>query len=77
MYTLVYTKCLEHADDVMAFTETYASESDAVRSFHSHISNIVSNAVNNSLLNVNISIFNNKCVAKVESVTHCIVITKN
>ena len=77
MYTLVYTKCLEHADDVMAFTETYASESDAVRSFHSHISNIVSNAVNNSLLNVNISIFNNKCVAKVGSVKHCIVIKKD
>lgn len=74
MYKVIHTKSLETADEAIAESWEYNDKADAVNQFSSLVSQVLSEVLENSLLNCKASIHHNKAVIKIEGVHHCIAV---
>ena len=74
MYKVIYTESLETADEMTAESWEYIDKADAVNEFSSLVNRVLSEVLENSLLNCKASIHHNKAVIKIEGVHHCIAI---
>lgn len=74
MYKVIHTKSLETADEMTAKSWEYNDKADAVNQFSSLVSQVLSEVLENSILNCKASIHHNKAVIKIEGVHHCIAV---
>lgn len=74
MYKVIYTKSLDHADDVVAESWEYENYDLAVNLFNERVNRIVKEILDNEFLKAKISIHKHKAIVKVEDTHHCIAI---
>lgn len=74
MYKVIHTKSLETADEATAESWEYTDKADAFGRFSSLVNQVLSEVLENSILNCKASIHYNKAVIKIEGVHHCIAV---
>lgn len=74
MYKVIHTESLETADEMAAESWEYGDKADAINKFSSLVSQLLSEVLENSLLNCKTSIHYNRAVIKIEGVHHCIAV---
>ena len=74
MYKVIHTKSLENVDEMTAESWEYNDKADAINEFSSLVNRVLSEVLENSLLNCKASIHHNKAVIKIEGVHHCIAV---
>ena len=77
MYRVIYTKTLDHADDVIAESEVFEDEKSAIAAFNDSVQSHISIMLNNELLNCKMSIHKHKALIKIEGTHYCIAIVKD
>ena len=74
MYKVIHTKSLETADEMAAESWEYNDKADAFSEFSSLVNRVLSEVLENSILNCKASIHYNKAVIRIEGVHHCIAV---
>lgn len=74
MYKVIHTESLENADEMTAESWEYNDKADAFGEFSSLVNQVLSEVLENSILNCKASIHYNKAVIKIEGVHHCIAV---
>lgn len=77
MYTVVYTKSLDHANDMVAKSYEYANKNDAINLFNERVSALLDKVLNNEFLNCNFSISNHKAMIKIVDEHYCIAVVSD
>lgn len=76
MYRLIYTQCLEKAEDIKAHATTYASHAFARLAFTEKVREVLAEVLNNEFLHGKADIHGDRAVISVESVRHVVAIEK-
>ena len=74
MYNVVYTKSLEHADDIETKVWEYENLNLAIELFNEQVNKLVAEVLENKFLRANISIHRHKALIRIESTHYCIAI---
>ena len=74
MYNVVYTKSLEHADDIETRVWEYENLDLAIKLFNDQVNKLVAEVLENEFLNTNISIYRHKALIRIEGTHYCIAI---
>ena len=74
MYKVIHTESLENADEMTAESWEYIDKADAFDEFSSLVNQVLSEVLENSILNCKASIHYNKAVIRIEGVHHCIAV---
>ena len=74
MYKVIHTESLENADEMTAKSWEYTDKADAFGQFSSLVNQVLSEVLENPILNCKASIHYNKAVIKIEGVHHCIAV---
>ena len=77
MYKVVYTKSLEHADDIETRLWEYENLDSAVNLFNDQVNKLVAEVLENEFLQAKISIHKHKALIRIESTHYCIAIVKS
>ena len=77
MYNVVYTKSLEHADDIETRVWEYENLDSAVNLFNDQVNKLVAEVLENEFLQAKISIHKHKALIRIESTHYCIDIAKS
>ena len=72
MYTVVYTRSLDTADELVVKSWEFEHEADAVSLFNEKLERLMRKILNNKYLNCKISIHKNRALFKIEG-THYVV----
>ena len=76
MYNVVYTKSLEHADDIETRVWEYENLDLAIKLFNDQVNKLVAEVLENAFLHLhaNISIYRHKALIRIEGTHYCIAI---
>ena len=74
MYNVVYTKSLEHADDIETRVWEYENLNLAIELFNEQVNKLVAKVLENEFLHANISIHRHKALIRIEGTHYCIAI---
>ena len=74
MYNVVYTKSLEHADDIETRVWEYENLDLAIKLFNDKVNKLVAEVLENEFLHANISIYRHKALIRIEGTHYCIAI---
>ena len=74
MYNVVYTKSLEHADDIETRVWEYENLDLAIELFNEQVNKLVTEVLENEFLHANISIYRHKALIRIEGTHYCIAI---
>ena len=74
MYNVVYTKSLEHADDIETRLWEYEKLDSAVNLFNDQVNKLVAEVLENEFLQAKISIHKHKALIRIEGTHYCIAI---
>ena len=74
MYNVVYTKSLEHADDIETRVWEYENLDLAINLFNEQVNKLVAEVLENEFLHANISIYRHKALIRIEGTHYCIAI---
>lgn len=74
MYNVVYTKSLEHADDIETRVWEYENLDLAINLFNDKVNKLVAEVLENEFLHANISIHRHKALIRIEGTHYCIAI---
>ena len=74
MYNVVYTKSLEHADDIETRVWEYENLDLAIKLFNDQVNELVAEVLENEFLHANISIYRHKALIRIEGTHYCIAI---
>lgn len=74
MQTLIYTKTLSDADDIVAVSMSYDSKDEALAAFNDMLKCLIAKGQENELLNIKVSMHKNKVLVKIEGEHHCLAI---
>ena len=74
MYNVVYTKSLEHADDIETRAWEYENLDLAIKLFNDQVNKLVAEVLVNEFLNTNIGIYRHKALIRIEGTHYCIAI---
>lgn len=77
MYTVIYTKSLENANDMVAKSWEYEKHDDAIALFNEKVNELVNKALSNEFINFKMSMNDHKALIHFESVHHCISVVKD
>ena len=71
MYKMIYTRTLDHADDIVAESWEYEKKEDAVALFYERLAKVWKEITNNEFLHTEISVYGHKAFVKIQSEHHC------
>ena len=74
MYNVVYTKSLEHADDIETRVWEYETLDLAIKLFNDQVNKLVAEVLENEFLHANSSIHRHKALIRIEGTHYCIAI---
>ena len=74
MYNVVYTKSLEHADDIETKVWEYENLNLAIELFNEQVNKLITEVLENEFLHANISIYRHKALIRIEGTHYCIAI---
>ena len=74
MYTVIYTKSLDNAGDMVAKSYEFTDKDTAIKAFNERIRKLLDKALGNEFLNCMMSITNHKALIKIESTHYCIAV---
>ncbi len=74
MFNVVYTKSLEHADDIETKVWEYENLDLAIELFNEQVNKLVAEVLENEFLHANISIHRHKALIRIEGTHYCIAI---
>ena len=77
MYTVIYTKSLDHANDMIAKSYEYANKNDAVNLFNERVLALLDKVLMNDALDCNMSLSKHKALIKIVDVHYCIAIVSD
>ena len=77
MYTVIYTKSLENASDLVAQLWEYENHNDALALFKEKVNELVKSALDNEFIDFRVSMQHNKAIIRFESTHHCIAVVKD
>ena len=74
MYNVVYTKSLEHADDIETKVWEYENLNLAIELFNEQVNKLVAEVLENKFSHANINIHRHKALIRIEGTHYCIAI---
>ena len=74
MFNVVYTKSLEHADDIETRVWEYENLDLAIELFNEQVNKLVAEVLENKFLHANINIHRHKALIRIEGTHYCIAI---
>ena len=74
MFNVIYTKSLEHADDIETKVWEYENLDLAIELFNEQVNKLVAEVLENEFLHANISIYRHKALIRIEGTHYCIAI---
>lgn len=74
MYTVIYTKSLDNASEMVAKSYEYESKDDAIKLFNERVHNLIDKVLDNEHLDCKMSITQHKALIKIEDIHYCIAV---